>query len=308
MHFDTAPCARTALRVFTLFAVSLFPFCTAIAQSAAPPTVLLWPSGAPGALGKDIPGDQPRLTLFPAPKIPGHDTHTAVLVLPGGSYVHLATSYEGVDIAHWLNNLGVSAFMLEYRLGPRYHHPIELGDAARALRWVRQHASEYGYDPNRIGVWGFSAGGHLAATLGTHYDAGNPSAPDAIDRVSSRPDFLILAYPVIDPLGSASKTSFTNLLGENADPGLIDDLSLDHRVTAQTPPTFLVAASDDPIVAAQNSINFYSALQRAGVPAELHVYLHGGHGFGLAPLNPTLSSWTARLADWMRSLGFLNTN
>jgi acetyl esterase/lipase len=294
-----------ALALLLLFSVSASY--TTFAEQHPPETVLLWPAGAPGALG-NAPSDQPRLTLFPAPHIAGHDTHTAVLVLPGGGYEHLATSYEGADIARWLNNLGVSAFMLEYRLGPRYHHPIELGDAARAMRWVRQHAAQYGYDPHRIGVWGFSAGGHLAATLGTHYDSGNPSAADPLDRIDDKPDFLILAYPVIDPLGSAAKLSFTNLLGEHPDPRLVDDMSLDHRVTPQTPPTFLVAASDDPIVDPECSVNFYTALRHAGVPAELHIYAEGGHGFGLAQFNPILSSWTTRLADWLRTRGMLNTN
>jgi len=281
----------------------------AVAQPAKPAPVPLWPQGAPGALGSDSPGDQPRITAFPAPKIPGHtDTHTAILVLPGGSYAHLATDHEGVQVATRLNNLGVSAFMLEYRLGTKYHHPIELNDAKRGLRWVRSHAAEYGYEPNRVGIWGFSAGGHLASTLGTHFDAGDPSAADPIDRLSSRPDFMILAYPVIGPLGKASVYSFENLLGKNADPALVEELTNDHHVTAQTPPTFLVAADDDAVVLPENSVNFYLALRKAGIPAELHIFKNGGHGFGLAPLDPVLSSWTTLLANWLRVNGYLATN
>ena len=281
----------------------------AAAQAPTPVPLPLWPRGAPDALGDASPLDQPRITPFPAPNLPGHAaTHTAVLILPGGSYAHLATDHEGVQVAKWLNNLGVSAFMLEYRLGPKYHHPIEMNDAKRGLRWVRSHAAEYGYDPNRVGVWGFSAGGHLASTLGTHFDAGDPAATDPIDRLSSRPDFMILTYPVIGPLGPASVGSFDYLLGKKADPALTEELTNDHRVTAQTPMTFLVAANDDNAVLPENSVNFYLALRKAGVPAEVHIYLHGGHGFGLAPFDPVLSSWTSRLADWLRINGWLATN
>jgi len=270
--------------------------------------VPLWPNGAPGALGDSSPGDQPRITAFLLPKGAARKTQTAVLILPGGAYAGLATDHEGVQVAKWLNNLGVSAFMLEYRLGPRYHHPIELNDAKRGLRWVRSHAVEFGYDPHRVGVWGFSAGGHLASTLGTHFDAGDPEAVDPIDRLSSRPDFMVLTYPVIGPLGPASVYSFEMLLGKNADPALVQDLSNDLHVTGQTPPAFLVAADDDTAVLPENSVNFYLALRKNKVPAELHIYLHGGHGFGLAPLDPVLSSWTGRLADWLRVNGLLATN
>jgi acetyl esterase/lipase len=289
--------------------VGLLLFATVAVAQDKPTPIPLWPQGAPGALGNESPADQPRVTPFPAPKVPGRvTTHTAVLVIPGGSYAHLATDHEGVQVAKWLNNLGVSAFMLEYRLGPRYHHPIEMNDAKRGLRWVRAHAAEYGFDPDRVGVWGFSAGGHLASTLGTQFDAGDPTAADPIDHLSSRPDFLVLTYPVIDPLGPASVNSFENLLGKNADPALIEELSNDHHVTAQTPQTFLVAANDDAAVLPENSVNFYLALRKAGVPAEMHIYLHGGHGFGLAPFDPVLSSWTGRLADWLRANGWLATN
>ena len=280
-----------------------------LAQEKLPTPIPLWPQGAPGALGNESPADQPRITAFPAPKTPGRTpTRTAVLVIPGGSYRMLATDHEGVQVAKWLNNLGVSAFMLEYRLGPRYHHPIEMNDAKRGLRWMRAHAAEYGFDPDRVGVWGFSAGGHLASTLATHFDPGDPNAADPVDRLGSRPDFLVLTYPVIDPLGPASVNSFENLLGKNADAALIEELSNDHHVTAQTPPTFLIAASDDAAVLPENSVNFYLALRKAAVPTEMHLYLHGGHGFGLAPLDPVLSSWTGRLADWLRVNGWLATN
>jgi len=280
----------------------------AASQPQTPTPVPLWPQGAPGALGSDSPADQPRITAFPAPNKPGNETHTAVLILPGGAYSHLATDHEGIQVAKWLNNLGVSAFMLEYRLGTKYHHPIELNDAKRGIRWVRSHAADYGYDPNRVGVWGFSAGGHLASTLGTHFDAGDPSAADPIDRLASRPDFMVLTYPVIGPLGPASVGSYDNLLGKNADLALITELTNDLHVTMQTPPTFLVAADDDAAVFPENSVNFYLALRKAKVPAELHIYKNGGHGFGLAPLDPVLSTWTTLLANWLRVNGYLATN
>lgn len=268
----------------------------------APETVLLWPNGAPGALGEGD-SDKPQLTLFP---VRGDNTGAAVLVLPGGGYQMLAFDREGTNVARWFNKLGVNAFVLRYRLGPRYHHPIQLGDAARAMRWVRSHAAEYGIDPRRIGVCGFSAGGHLASTLGTSYDSGAPDSPDPIERAASRPDFMILGYPVIDPLGSASISSFHALLGDSPDSKLVQLLSTDKQVTAETPPTFLVAASDDPIVSPQNSINFYSALQAHGVPAELHIFRAGGHGFDLAKEDPALSQWTQLLANWLQAEGVLH--
>jgi acetyl esterase/lipase len=174
------------------------------------------------------------------------------------------------------------------------------------MRWIRSHASDYSIDPHHIGVWGFSAGGHLASTLGTHFDAGSATAEDAIERSSSRPDFIILTYPVIGPTGRASEGSFANLLGEHPDPAVKEDLTNDKRVTADTPPTFLVHSNDDQWVMPENSINFYLALRRAGVPAELHIYQIGGHGFGLAQSDPILSSWPGLLANWLRVQSLLN--
>ncbi len=269
-----------------------------IAQAHTP--ISLWPDGAPGALGT-ADSDIPKVTVY-LPQ--GRSTGTGVLVFPGGSYAFLAMDHEGRQIAEWLNHLGVAAFVVQYRYAP-YRHPVELNDAKRAMRYVRSHAAEFKILPDRIGVWGFSAGGHLASTLGTHYDGGNPSSPDLIERVSSRPDFMILAYPVIDPLGDASKGSFENLLGKDADPALVRELSNDLYVNAQTPPTFLMAASDDTAVSPECSLNFYSALLKAGVPAELHIYESGGHGFGLGSLNPRVSSWSQRLAEWLRDRGLL---
>jgi len=264
---------------------------------------LLWPDGAPGALGT-ADEDQPSLT----PHIVSGDraTGTAVIVCPGGAYVHLATDKEGEQVAAWLNSLGVTAFVLKYRLGPRYHHPIELGDAQRAIRTVRYEAAEWHIDPARIGIMGFSAGGHLASTAGTHYDAGKPGAADPIDRVSSKPDFLVLCYAVItmhDPYVHAG--SRMNLLGNSPDAALLDSLSNETQVNAQTPPTFLFHTANDQSVPVENSIQFFLALRKAGVPAEMHIYENGPHGVGLAPTDATLSSWPARLEAWLRGRGLL---
>jgi acetyl esterase/lipase len=265
--------------------------------------VLLWPDGAPGALG-NAEEDQPSLTIYPAGG--PQKVSTGVVVFPGGGYVHLAIDHEGAQIAAWLNSYGIPAFVLRYRLGPRYHHPIELGDAQRAIRWVRAHAKDYGVDPHRLGVWGFSAGGHLASTAGTHFDSGKPDSSDLIEQQSSRPDFLILSYPVItfrEPY--LHRGSRDALLGKNPDPALIDLLSNELRVTKETPPTFLFHTSDDKVVPVQNSIEFYLALEKASVPAELHVFQSGPHGVGLARNMPGLAEWPDLLAKWLKQNGWL---
>ncbi|MGA3026229.1 MAG: alpha/beta hydrolase [Bryobacteraceae bacterium] len=275
----------------------------ACAQVSSAKTQLLWPAGAPGATGSEE-ADKPSLTFYlPAP---AKAVGTGVVVCPGGGYGHLAMDHEGQQIAEWLNSLGVAAFVLKYRLGPKYHHPIELGDSQRAVRLVRTRAREFGIAADRIGIWGFSAGGHLASTAATHFDPGNPAAPDPVDRAGSRPDFAILAYPVITMRASLTHMgSRTNLLGENPDPALVALLSNESQVTAATPPTFLFHTTDDNVVPVENSILFYEALRKAGVPAELHVFEHGPHGVGLAPRDATLSLWPALLANWLRGRGLL---
>ena len=268
---------------------------------AGPAPELLWPNGAPGALGSGDE-DKPSLTPYLAKSPNG----TAVIVCPGGGYVHLAMDHEGVQIAKWLNSLGISAFVLQYRLGPRYHHPAMINDAQRALRTVRSRASSLHIDPNRIGIWGFSAGGHLASTAATHFDAGNPSASDPIERAGSRPDFAILAYAVISLNSEYTHVgSRNNLLGPNPDQKLVDDLSNDQRVTPQTPPTFLFHTTTDTTVPVENSVRFYLALRKAGVPAEMHIFQNGPHGVGLAPTDATLSAWSGLLANWLRERGLL---
>jgi acetyl esterase/lipase len=271
--------------------------------TALPKGEPLWPGGAPGALGTE-PADQPTLYPFVAPA--GRGVGTAVIVCPGGGYQNLSMEKEGTDIARWLNSLGVTAFVLQYRLGPKYHHPIELGDAQRAIRLVRSRAADYRINPDRVGIMGFSAGGHLASSAGTHFDAGNASATDPIDRAGSRPDFLILCYPVISFVNYTHQGSKNNLLGPNPDPKLVETMSSELAVTAQTPPTFLFHTNADTGVPAENSVLFYLALRKAGVPAEMHIYERGPHGVGLATTDEALSSWPQRLAAWLQVRGLLN--
>jgi acetyl esterase/lipase len=290
-------------RYLLSFALSL---AAGLAQPPAnlPKADLLWPGGAPESQGiEDI--DKP--SLAPYLVLAGRGTGTAVIVCPGGAYGHLAMDHEGDQIAKWLNSLGVSAFVLKYRLGPKYHHPVELWDAQRAIRIVRFKAAEYRLSPDRIGIMGFSAGGHLASTAGTHFDEGDPANGDPINRVSSRPDFLVLCYPVISFGEFAHQGSRRNLLGENPDPKLVESLSNETQVTARTPPTFLFHTTNDATVPVENSVMFYAALRKAGVPAEMHIYERGPHGVGLAPTDEVLSTWPARLADWLRVRGLLNS-
>jgi acetyl esterase/lipase len=268
---------------------------------------LLWPEGAPGAKG-DKAGDKPRLTIYLPPR--QEATGAAVVICPGGGYGHLAMDHEGHQIGEWLNSLGVAGFILEYRhrnSGAGYGHPASLQDARRAIRMVRSRAQRYDIDPKRIGILGFSAGGHLASTAGTHFDKGDADAKDPIDRVSCRPDFMVLLYPVISLTEwFTHKGSMRNLLGDSPDAKLIEHLSNEKQVTPETPPTFLVHTYEDKAVPAENSIYFYLALRKAKVPAEMHLYQKGQHGFGLGKTVGPASSWPLRCADWMRASGFLD--
>jgi acetyl esterase/lipase len=269
---------------------------------SAPVPVPLWANGAPMATGT-ADGDVPTLATYLPAENP---TKTAVIVAPGGGYQHLSMQKEGEDIARWLNARGVAAFVLKYRLGPKYHHPVELADAQRAIRTVRTNAAKLGIAPDHIGMWGFSAGGHLAATAGTLFDQIPTPDADEIDKASPKPDFLVLAYPVIttDP-SFAYKPLVKFLIGDTPDPKLIDLLSPEKHVTAQTPPSFLMATTDDQTVPVMNSVAFYSALVANKVPAELHLYAHGPHGVGLAAGFPDLKGWPELVATWMRSKGWM---
>jgi acetyl esterase/lipase len=270
---------------------------------------LLWPQGAPGALGTaDV--DKPSLTLFPATgtKVNG----AAVVICPGGGYGALAMDHEGKQVALWMNTLGVSAFVLKYRLGPTYHHPIELNDAQRALRWVRANAKRFKIDVNRVGIVGFSAGGHEAASASTHYDSGSVAAADTIDRFQCRPDFSILCYPVITMDASFTHAgSRTNLLGNSPSQALVDLMSNEKQVNAKTPRAFLFHSKDDGVVPIKNSQSYYDALVKAGIATEFKIFETGGHGYGMAdgkggaPTDPVLAVWPGLVAKWMTSQGFL---
>jgi acetyl esterase/lipase len=263
----------------------------------------LWSGEAPGALGADA-SDIPTIAVYLPRTMP--QNAPAAIVCPGGSYTNLASNHEGRQVANYLNSLGMAAFVLRYRLGPRYHHPIELGDAQRAIRTLRAHAAEWRIDPARIGIVGFSAGGHLAMSASTLFDAGNPRADDVVDRAGSRPDFTVLGYPVISMTAAwTHQGSKRNLLGENPDPELAKRLSGELAVTKETPPTFIFQTNEDTVVPAENSVHFYLALRQAGVPAEMHVFEKGPHGVGLANDNPALSAWSALLANWLRGRGII---
>jgi acetyl esterase/lipase len=286
--------------VLRLAASLLVPVAFVIAQTPKE-NVFLWPNGAPGALGT-ADEDKPSLAIYPATG--PNKTQTGVVVCPGGGYAHLAMDHEGIQIAAWLNNLGISAYVLKYRLGPKYHHPVEMWDVQRAIRYVRSRAADLAIRPDHIGVWGFSAGGHLASTAATHF-ATSDSDADPIDRQSARPDFAILSYPVITMLEPyVHSGSRRNLLGDQPDPALALLLSNELQVTTQTPPTFLFHTTEDQVVPVENSILYYLALKKAGVPVEMHIYQKGRHGVGLAQTDPILRTWPDHLAAWLELHNF----
>lgn len=293
--------------IWTRFIVLFAAFCPVEVfadDSLKPEQILLWPDGAPGAVGTEAL-DLPSLTLFrpAADKSNG----AAIVICPGGGYGHLAEGHEGREIGAWLNSLGVTGVMLKYRLAPRYRHPAPLQDAQRAIRLVRSKATEWKLDPQRIGIMGFSAGGHLASTAATHFDQGMAEAKDPIDQISSRPDLLILCYPVISLTSPYTHAgSRNNLLGMSPDPDLLENLSNEKQVTRATPPTFLFHTSADTGVPPENSLMFYMALHANQVPVEMHIYEQGRHGVGLAAKDPVLSTWSERCAAWMKQRGFFN--
>ena len=285
---------------------------TSLACHAAEPTTYpLWPEGAPGALGKEA-ADIPSITAYLAS--PEKATGASVVVCPGGGYGALAIDHEGKQVAEWLNGVGVSAFVLKYRLGPKYRHPMMIQDAQRAIRTVRSKASDWKLDPHRVAILGFSAGGHLASTAATHFDDGDPAAKDPIDRESCRPDRAILVYAVIamaTPYGHSG--SKTNLLGPNPPEELVKSLSNETQVTKNTPPTFLAQTNEDRAVPAENSILFVLALRKAGVPVEFHMFEKGQHGLGLGGGLPShnikpdaaFGAWPGLCETWLKNQGFL---
>jgi len=273
----------------------------------------LWPEGVPGLRADATPEKlennrafnihHPSLTHYPAPA--GKACGTAVVICPGGGYLRLSMENEGTQVAEWLNSLGVSAFILKYRLG-EYGHPAPLRDVLRAIRLVRSRAAEFGVKPDRIGVLGFSAGGHLTSSAGTLYNDPDGQTGAKLDEVSARPDFFAPIYPVItmkDPFVHTG--SRKALLGATPAPELIEKMSTHQQVTKDTPPAFLVHAEDDKTVPVENTLLFYAALRQAGVPAEVHLYEKGGHGFGMRSDLGQASTWTKRCEEWLRSHGWL---
>ena len=275
--------------------------------------LILWPAGAPGALGtQDI--DVPRLFVFPAPDLRQESARertarTAVIVMPGGSYRTLMMEKEGSTVARWLNARGVDAYVLQYRLGPRYHFPTPILDGARAVRYLRSHAPELGLAPDKIGVWGFSAGGHLAGFLATVSGAGDPRSPDIVERVSSHPDFAILSYARLSMDASIPRpTNLEALIGEHPSQQTIDSVSIERHVTRSTSPSFIFATSADEQVNSLNATAYYDACKRNNVPAELHIFERGPHGVGLGlSLHslPELDVLTTLVENWMGAHGWL---
>jgi acetyl esterase/lipase len=276
-----------------------------VTRAEIQPAIPLWPNSAPGALGvssEDIP------TLTPYLPDATNATGAALVICPGGSYAALAP-LEGNYYALWLNQHGVTCFVLKYRLGSTgYHYPAEFQDVTRAVRWVRAHASEYKIDPHRVGIMGSSAGGHLAATLLTHFDAGDTNSADLVERQSSRPDRGILCYPVISMGEFAHEFSKDNLLGTNATPELVRLLSNELQVTSNTPPCFLWTTFEDQSVPMENAMRFAEALRRNDVPFDLHIYEKGAHGMGLNDQPPFTHPhpWAADCLFWLKTQDFVN--
>lgn len=283
------------MRILTPLFLSLL---TAALHAAPLAPLPLWPEGAPGALG-DKDDDKPTLTAFlPAP---GKATGAAIVICPGGGYGMLAP-HEGPGYAGWLAENGIAGIVLKYRLGSKgYRHPAMLSDAARAVRLTRSKADEWKIDAKRVGIMGSSAGGHLASTLLTHFDAGKADATDPVERLSSRPDLGILCYAVISMGPNTHGGSRKKLLGDSPSPELVELLSNEKQVTRETPPCFIWHTWEDSVVKVENSLDFAAALRKNGVPFDLHVYQRGGHGMGLGGGQ---HPWVADCLFWLQAQGF----
>ncbi len=288
----------------TIFALAVVLLLSMRTPAEVQAPVPLWPDGAPGALGSttnDIP------TLTPYLPDPTNTTGAALVICPGGAYGHLAP-HEGNDYALWLNQHGVTCFVLKYRLGLNgYRHPAMLQDAARAVRLVRTRAADWKIDPKRVGIMGSSAGGHLASTLLTHFDSGGTNATDPVERQSSRPDLGILCYPVITLGEYTHQGSKTNLLGKDPPPELVRLLSNELQVTTNTPPCFLWCTYEDKTVPMENSLMFAEALRKNHVPFDLHIYQKGRHGLGLSDKPPFAHPhpWANDCLFWLKEQGFV---
>jgi acetyl esterase/lipase len=284
-----------------IFAIVLF-WIIVIPIFSQKDTIILWPGGAPGALGK-APEDIPVLICYHAKNNP---THAAILVCPGGGYITLAMDHEGKQIAEWFNANGVSAYILKYRVNSwdrkKYAWPSAFNDASRAMRYIRYRSKEWNLDTYKIGIIGFSAGGHLASTMGTHFDTDKIISADPIDRLSARPSFMILCYPVIsikEPYMHSGCKSM--LLGNNADTVFLNQyLSNETQVKPNTPPTFIFQTNEDKVVPAEHAVSFYLALRKAGIPVEMHIFEPGPHGVGLAQSDNVLHVWPDLLKTWLK--------
>jgi acetyl esterase/lipase len=269
----------------------------------------LWPEGAPMARGT-APGDVPKLFYYPAS---GASASSAVIVLPGGGYSHVLMEKEGGTEARWLAEHGVAAFVLQYRLGPWYRYPVPMMDGARAVRYVRSHAAEFAIDGNKIGVWGFSAGGNLAGYLCTEPFDRDKSNPDPAERVTAHPDFGVFSYARFSMDDSIPRsTNMESLLGPHPTPEMLDSISYARHVTKDTSPGFVYSTTADQTVSSLNATAYYDALKRAGVPAELHIFELGQHGThmgeGLPPALHELTVTPILIADWMQLHGWMDTN
>ena len=277
-------------------------------------TLKVWLGGAPDSNGITLPEEkydgvrvrnvsEAEMYVF----LPSKEKNSgaAVVICPGGGYAIEAMDHEGYEVARWLAERGVAGIVLKYRL-PNGHHQIPSGDARRTLRTVRLNAAQWGIDPGKIGIAGSSAGGHLASTVGTRFDTGDPNAADAVEKISCRPDFMLLLYPVVslkEEYGHIG--SRTNLIGAGNDWKLVQQYSNELHVTPDTPPTFLVLADDDKGVLPKNSIEFYSELKRNNVPAEIHIFARGGHGFGMRNNNLPVNQWPGLFMDWLKAMEFV---
>jgi acetyl esterase/lipase len=278
--------------------------------SAQDKTLKVWPNGAPNDNGMKEPEEKydgvrvrnvseaEMYVYLPEKEI---NTGAAVVICPGGGYWIEAMDHEGFDMAKWLQSKGIAGIVLKYRL-PYGHHEIPSGDARQTMRIVRANAKEWGIDPNKIGIAGSSAGGHLASTAGTVFDLGNQQSADPIEKMSCRPDFMLLLYPVIsfnEAIGHMG--SRKNLIGEGNDWKLAKQYSNELNVTKDTPPTFLILADDDKTVIPQNSVDFYLALKKFDIPAEMHIFQEGGHGFGMTKKNLPVDQWPDLFYNWLKA-------
>lgn len=299
---------KTPLAILTLMMISL----SGMTQDFK---LKVWPHGAPDSNGmtkaeETLEGQrvenisEAEIYVY-LPKI-GINTGAALVICPGGGYIREAMGHEGFQLAEWLSKRGVAGIVLKYRL-PYGHDQIPLEDLQRAIRIVRQKADEWGINPNKVGVAGASAGGHLASLAGTHFDSGNPDAKDSLEQISCRPDFMLLLYPVItmkEEFGHMG--SRLNLIGPGNDWRLVEKYSNELHVSPETPPAFIVLADDDTAVPPRNAIEFYTALKNYHIPAEIHIFRNGGHGFGMMKKNLPVDQWPDLFADWMKTMGIIN--